>query len=111
MKQRAALARANAARAKTPATRRHARQRASVAQRALRQIETREEFWSKLDARDRGTFDRLSIARQDQLLKVMREYPARVPRDIPDPFIGSQREPLWRLHYSSRSGLRLRAVA
>jgi hypothetical protein len=111
LKQRAALARANAARAKAPETRRRAKQRASAAQRALQAIETREEFRSKLDVNERRTFDRLSITRQEQLIRVNREYPGSVARDIPDPFVGSQREALWRLYYATRAGIRLRVTA
>src|SRR5580698_8998943 len=80
LKRRAALARANAARAKTPETHRRAKQRASSAQRALRVIETREEFRSRLGERERGLFDRLSIAQQDRLMQVSREYRDSVPK-------------------------------
>jgi len=110
LKSRAALAQANAARAKTSKTRQRSKKRASAARRELRKIETREEFRSKLNATDRNSFDRFPITRQDQLLIVMREYPDAVPRDIPDPFIGPQRESLWRLSYASRAGIRLRTV-
>jgi hypothetical protein len=111
LKRRAALARATAARAKTPETRRRAKQRASAAQRELRAIEAREEFRSKLDERDRANFDRLPIARQNRLLQVTREYPESVPRDLPDPFTGPRRETLWRLNYATRAGIRLHARA
>jgi len=111
LKRRAALARANADRTKTPETRRRSKQRVSAAHRAMRKIETREEFRSKLTEPERNNFDRLPIARQDQLLTVMREYPDTVPRDIPDPFTGPQRGSLWRLSYATRAGIRLRPVA
>ena len=110
LKRKAALARANAARAKRPEARRQAKQQISAAQRELKIIETREEFRAKLDERGRSTFNRLPISQQTRLIKVNREYPESVPRDIPDPFIGSQREPVWRLYYSTRAGIRLRAL-
>jgi hypothetical protein len=109
LKRRAALANANSTRAKTPETRRWAKQRASAAQRELRAIERRSEFRSKLSGRDRRVFDRLSIMRQEQFMAVMREYPDSVPMDLPDPFVGPQREPLWRLSYSTRTGIKMSA--
>jgi hypothetical protein len=111
LRSRTALAQANAARSKASKTRRRLKKRASAAKRALREIETREEFRSRLTGPERSSFDRLPIRRQDQLLIVMREYPDTVPRDIPDPFIGSHRDSLWRLSYASRAGIRQRAVA
>jgi hypothetical protein len=111
LKRKAALAEANAARAKTPETRRRSTQRASAAKRALRKIETREGFRSKLTEPERSLFDRLPITWQDQELKVDREFPDGVPRDQPDPFTGPHRDSLWRLSYATRAGIRLRAVA
>jgi hypothetical protein len=111
LKRRAALARANADRAKTPETRRRAKQRVSAAQRALRAIERREEFRSKLNERQRDIFDKRAIAWQDRLIAIDREYPGGVPKDLPDPFVGPQREALWPLYYATRAGIRLRAVA
>jgi hypothetical protein len=70
LKRRAALARATAARAKTPETGRRTKQRASAAQRALRAIETREEFRSKLNEADRAAFGRMPIIQQERLLTV-----------------------------------------
>src|SRR5205807_1456984 len=107
LKRRVALARATAVRAKTPETRKSAKRRASAAQRALRPIEARANFQSTLNERDQRSFNRLPISRQDRLMQVMREYPGSVPRDLPDPFIGPQRETLWRLSYSTRAGIRL----
>ena len=66
---------------------------------------------SKLNEDDRAVFKRMPITRQERLLKIQREYPESVPRDLPDPFAGPQREALWRLSYSTRAGIRLRAVA
>ena len=110
LKRRAALARVNADRASNPQTRRRSKKRVSAIRKALRLIETREEFRSKLKDAERGSFDRLPITRQNQLLTVMREYPESVPRDLPDPFTGPQRESLWRLNYATRAGIRLRPV-
>ena len=107
LKRRAALARANAASAKTPETRRRAKRRASAAERALREIETREEYRSKLNMTDRASFDRLLIAGQQRLLAVTHEYPHSFPRDLPDPFPGPKRELSWRLFYATRAGIRL----
>jgi hypothetical protein len=109
LKRRAALAKANAARAKAPEKRRHAKRRATAAQRALRAIETREEFRSKLSEPDRISFSQMPITRQERLMKIQREYPESVPKDLPDPFVGPQRSVLWRLSYSTRAGIRLRA--
>ena len=111
LRRKAALAQANAARTITPETRRRAQQGASAARRALHAIETRQEFRSKLDERERGVFDRLSLTRQDLLMKVNRDFPESVPRDLPDPFTGLQREVLWRLSYATRAGIRLHARA
>jgi hypothetical protein len=108
LKRRAALARANAARAKTPETRRRAKQRVSAAQRALKAIERREDYRSKLNERDRSFFDRRSIRQQEQILTVIQAFPDGVPADIPDPFPGPQRSPSWRLYYSTRAGMRPR---
>ena len=111
LKRKSALARATAARAKTPETGLRAKQRASAAQRALRAIETREEFRSKLSEPDRVSFSQMPITRQERLMKIQREYPESVPQDLPDPFVGPQRSVLWRLSYSTRAGIRLRASA
>jgi hypothetical protein len=111
LKRRAALAQVNAARAKTPETRRRSKQRAAAAQRALRAIETREEYRSKLNERERIDFNQKSISTQEILLKIRREYPDSVPKDLPDPFAGPQRNSLWRLYYATRAGIRLRATA
>jgi hypothetical protein len=109
LKRRATLAEATAARAKTPETRRRARKQGSAAQRGLRAIEQRTEFRSQLNQNDLNSFDRLSIAQQQRMLEIARVFPDYVPADIPDPFTGSQRGASWRLYYSSRAGIRLRA--
>jgi hypothetical protein len=80
----------------------------SAARRALREIETREQFRSELNQVDRGEFDRLSISDQKRLLEVSQVYPDSVPKDAPDPFVGRKREALWHLSYSTRAGIRLR---
>ena len=107
LKRRAALAKANVERAKKPEARRRMQQRVSAAQRALRAVERRKEFRSKLNEGDRRIFDRLPIMRQELFMKVIREYPDSVPKDLPDPFAGPQREPLWRQYYATRAGIRL----
>jgi hypothetical protein len=109
LKRKSALAQATATRAKTPETGRRAKQRAAAAQRALRAIETREEYRSKLNEADRVDFGKLRITQQELLLKIQREYPADIPKDLPDPFAGLHRSALWRLSYSTRAGIRLRA--
>jgi hypothetical protein len=111
LKRQIRLAEANAARAKTPETRRRSRKHASAARRALREIEQREEFRSKLNEHDRREFNSRSIAQQQQFLRVTEAYPDRVPPDVPDPFGGARRNPSWRLYYSTRAGMRPRAVA
>jgi hypothetical protein len=111
LKRRAALAQANAARAKTPETRRQSKQRATAARRALRAVESREEYRSKLNELDRAEFGRMPITQQERLLMIKREYPDSVSKDLPDPFAGPHRNVLWRLHYSTRAGIRLRATA
>jgi hypothetical protein len=109
LKRRTALAQANAARAKQPKARRREKQRASAAHRALRAIETREDFRSKLNEDDRAAFGRMPIAWQERLLKINREYPESVPKDLPDPFEGPHRNVLWRQSYATRAGIRLTA--
>ena len=108
LKRKVALAQATAGRARTPETGRRAKQRATTARRTLRAIETREEFRSKLNETDRATFSQMSITRQERLLKIQREYPESIPKDLPDPFVGPQRNESWRLSYSTRAGIRLR---
>jgi hypothetical protein len=85
-------------------------QRVSAAQRALRAVERRKEFRSTLNELERHVFDRFPIMCQEVFIKVMQEYPDSVPKDIPDPFAGPQREPLWRLNYATRAGIRLSPV-
>jgi hypothetical protein len=109
LKRKSALAQATAARSKTPETGRRAKRRATGAERALRAIETREEFRSKLNEADRIEFGKLQITHQELLLKIQREFPADIPKDLPDPFPGPHRSALWRLSYSTRAGIRLRA--
>jgi len=111
LKRKAALAEVNAVRAKAPDTRRRAKKRASAARRALRAIETREDFRSKLNERDRAVFNHLSISQQQQMIELQREYPDSVPRDLPDPFSGPKREVSWRLFYATRAGIRLKRSA
>jgi hypothetical protein len=111
LKRRAALANANAARAKKPEARRRAKKQASAANRAIRAIERRSEFQSKLNELDRYAFDHWSIGQQEQFLRVTEAFPSRVPADAPDPFPGSQRSLSWRLYYSTRAGMRPRAAA
>jgi hypothetical protein len=110
LKRRAAIARATAAHAKTPEVRRRAKKQISAAHRALHAIERRTEFRSQLNENDLRSFDRMSIVQQDLMLEVTRIFPDHVPPDIPDPFTGSQRSAGWRLYYSSRAGIRLRAL-
>jgi hypothetical protein len=109
LKRKTALAQATVARSKSPETGRRAKQRATAAQRALRAIETREEFRSKLNEPERVSFSRMPITQQERLLKIQREFPETVPKDLPDPFVGPQRNVLWQLSYSTRAGIRLRA--
>jgi len=111
LKRRAALGRLNAAAGKAPETRRRARQRLSAALQALRGIESREEYRSKLSDTDRASFNRLSIADQKRLLEIERVYPDSIPKDLPDPFVGPKREPIWQLYYSTRAVIRLRPTA
>jgi hypothetical protein len=110
LKRRAARGRTAAARAKTPEMRRRARKQTSAAQRGLRAIERRMEFRSQLSGNDLNSFDRLSIAQQERVLEVVQVFPDSVPADIPDPFIGPIRSSSWRLYYSTRAGIRLRAL-
>ena len=111
LKRKSALAQATAARSKRPETGQRAKQRATAAQRALRAIETREEFRSNLNESDRLSFSQMSITRQERLLKIQREYPESIPKDLPDPFVGPHRNADWRLSYSTRAGIRLRPSA
>jgi hypothetical protein len=99
------------ARTKSPRARGRAKRRVRAALREIRENETREEFRSKLNDLDRSSFDRLSIKQQRRLLEVTRVYPDSIPQDLPDPFVGPNREILWRLSYSTRAGIRLRGRA
>lgn len=109
LKKKAAVAQKTAARAKSPQARARAKRQVSAAHRALTQIKTREEYRSKLNEAHRASFDRLSIKQQKQLIEVRRVYPDSVPKDLPDPFVGPNRETLWRLSYSTRAGIRQKA--
>jgi hypothetical protein len=111
LKRKANLARANAARAATPETRRRMKQRVSAAQRALRAIETRQEYRSHLREPERTAFNGLSLSSQDRLLHVSQDFPEGVPSDVPDPFAGPKRNDTWRLYYATRAGIRQRALA
>jgi hypothetical protein len=111
LKRRVTLARANAARATTPETRRRMMQRASAAQRALRVIETRQEYRSRLREHERTVFNGLSLSGQDRLLRVSQDFPEGIPSELPDPFAGTKRSETWRLYYATRAGIRQRAIA
>jgi hypothetical protein len=111
LKKQANLARAHAARATTPKTRRRAKQRVSAAQRALRVLETRQEFRSRLLEPERTVFNGLSLSGQDRLLRGSQDFPEGVPSDLPDPFAGPKRSETWRLYYATRAGIRQRALA
>jgi hypothetical protein len=113
--RRAALARANAARAKKPEARRRAKRKAAAAERGLRQIAARQEIRSQLVGLHRERFDRLSLVKQDRLVAVMRLYPDGVPppSELPDPYAsaGDDRDLLWWLTYSMQAGMRARRAA
>jgi hypothetical protein len=111
LRRRAALARATAGRAKTSEGRRRAQRRAAAAERGLREIAARQDYRSRLAERDRVEFDHSSLSEQDRLRTMLRDYPDSVPRDLPDPFVGRNRNSLWRLYYSTRAGSRQRAIA
>jgi hypothetical protein len=111
LKRKVALAQSTAARTKTPEIRRQAKQRAAAAKKALREIEAREEYRSKLNEQDRIAFNRMPITRQERLIKITREYPESIPKDPPDPFLGPGRSESWRLIYATRAGIRLRERA
>ena len=111
LKRRLVLARATAGRATRPEARRRADRRAAAARRGLRAIEARQEYRSRLSERDRDNFSTLTITAQDQLLRMLRDHPDSIPRDLPDPFAGPNRNLIWRLYYSTRAGARQRAAA
>ncbi len=73
--RRAVLARATAGRTKKPEVRRRANRRATEAERGLTAIRARQDYRFKLNERDRDAFNSLSLGRQDQLLKVLLDYP------------------------------------
>jgi hypothetical protein len=87
------------------------KQQASAAQRALRAIETRQDFRSRLREPERSVFNGLSLSGQDKLLRVSQDFPEGMPSDVPDPFAGAKRSETWRLYYATRAGIRLRALA
>lgn len=104
-----ALAQARASHAKRP----EARRQAAAARRSIRQIETRAEFRAAFSDRDRSVFDALSIKEQDRFRAAVQRYPDYVPPSAPDPFAERPfyRGSLWRLYYSTRSGIRRKAPA
>src|SRR5580700_8644729 len=62
------LDRINAARAKTPETRRRARRAVSSAQQALRALEAREQYRSRLAEQERKDFSLLPIREQQRVV-------------------------------------------
>lgn len=66
LRRKEALAKANAARAKSAETRRRGRQQAAQAQRAVKQIDARELYRNTLSEADRAAFNALSIKEQQQ---------------------------------------------
>jgi len=87
------------------------KQQAAAAQRALRTIETRQEFRSRLREPERSVFNGLSLTGQDKLLRVLQDFPEGVPSDVPDLFVGPKRSETWRLYYATRAGIRQRVLA
>src|ERR1700730_2862694 len=69
LKRKSALAHTTPVRSKTPETGRRAKQRTAAAQRALRAIETREEFRSKLSEPEPVSFSHKPITLQESLMK------------------------------------------
>lgn len=114
--RRAALAQANAARAKKPETRRRMKKKAADAERSLRKIEALEEIRSRLTGLHRQVFDReLSLKNQNLLVRAWGLFPDGVPpsSELPDPLAsaGDKRNVLWWLLYSMQAGMRTRRVA
>lgn len=109
--RRRALATATARRTNSPDSRRRAQRRASAATSEIQRIEGRRGFREKMNAVDRAAFDTLSMKAQDAFMKTAASFPDGVPASAPDPFEGPQRSTLWRLYYSTRAGIRLRAAA
>jgi len=111
LRRRAALAQSTAKRTKKPEVRQRANRRAAAAERGLREIAVRQEYRSRLSERDRDAFSALTITGQNQLLRMLRDHPDSIPRDLSDPFAGPNRNLIWRLYYSTRVGARQRAAA
>ena|SRR5438270_7535615 len=103
LNRRRALAEATAARAKRPEARQRAKRKVAEARRELRAIEARREHREQLNERDLFEFNRYSLKEQDTLLHSLQQHPGGIPPDIPDPFTGRHRDPIWRQYYSSRA--------
>jgi hypothetical protein len=110
LRRRLALDRFNAARAKTTETRRRARRAISAAQQALRALEEREVHRAGLPEQSRKDFARLPIYEQQRIVAVEQRFPGGIPPEVPDPFVGRNRERMWGLFYAARSGYRQRTL-
>jgi hypothetical protein len=110
LRRRLALGRVNAARAKTPETRRRAKRVVSAAQQALRALEEREEYRSHLIEQEREIFGQLPIREQQREVAARHKYPDGIPSEVPDPFVGRNRERMWSLFYATRAGFRHRTL-
>jgi hypothetical protein len=110
LRRRLALDRVNAARAKTPETRRRVKRRILAAQQALRALEEREEYRSHLIEQEREIFGLLPIREQQREVAARQKYPDGIPPEVPDPFVGRNRERMWRLFYATRAGFRHRTL-
>jgi hypothetical protein len=110
LRRRLTFGRVNAARAKTPETRRRATRAISAAQRALRALEEREEYRSSLIEQEREIFGLLPIREQQREVTARQKYPDGIPPEVPDPFVGPNRERMWRRFYATRTGFRRRTL-
>src|SRR3974377_1524308 len=79
LRRRIALDRINAARAKTPATRRRAKRAISAAQQTLRALEEREEYRGRPPEQRRRDFAHLPIPEQQRAAAAGKRYPDGIP--------------------------------
>jgi hypothetical protein len=70
-----------ASHARTPEEHRRAQRQMAAAQHELREIAARREFRNRLRRRDRDMFDALSLKKQDQLRKMLRDHPGGLSPD------------------------------
>jgi hypothetical protein len=73
-------------------------------------LEGREAYRARLSEQGGRDFGRLPITEQQRIVAVEQRYPGGIPPDVPDPFIGRNRERMWGFLYATRTGHRQRTL-